>query len=136
MLPTPKQSGQLYSFCMWHCNTQGLPFCNIATTERELLPHIFTLIPQTQDSYFLWHFLFAFYREPRLTQGGPPYAVRTFLTECIGTIAQVCSTVNLRKDFLLLPVVLRGIVSWSLPALDTGSQHLYCITLSNSSLMM
>jgi len=41
MLPTRSISGPLTS--MWHCSAQGLPFCNIAIAERELLPHIFTL---------------------------------------------------------------------------------------------
>jgi hypothetical protein len=80
----------------WHCSAQGLPSCCIAAAERELLPHIFTLIPQWRDSYFLWHFLFLINQEPRLTRGGLPYAVRTFLPENkSGTIARVCSSVKL-----------------------------------------
>jgi len=62
MLPTPKQSGQLYRFYMWHCSAQGLPFCCITIAERELLPHIFTIsltsFEEVRGCYFLWHFLF------------------------------------------------------------------------------
>src|SRR6185437_1964796 len=29
---------------MWHCSTQGLPIIAIACDNRELLPHVFTLI--------------------------------------------------------------------------------------------
>ena len=46
---------------------------------RELLPHIFTLIPIARDSYFLWHFLYSDCSKRRLFTGGLPYAVRTFL---------------------------------------------------------
>ena len=58
----------------------------VTTAERELLPHIFTisfssLLKGSRGCYFLWHFLF--FRlpaeKPRLTRGGLPYAVRTFL---------------------------------------------------------
>ena len=63
----------------WHYSTQGLPENIVTNTFRELLPHIFTLIPINQDSYFLWHFLPDKNRDRRLT-GVLPYAVRTFLS--------------------------------------------------------
>ncbi len=41
----------------WHCSTQGLPLITITCNYRELLPHVFTLIRQTADGNFLWHYL-------------------------------------------------------------------------------
>ena len=42
---------------MWHFSMQGLPSCQVTLTGRELLPHVFTLVPTSRGSYFLWHCL-------------------------------------------------------------------------------
>ena len=64
----------------WHYSTQGLPAKCITAKSRELLPHVFTLIPpQQKDGNFLWHFLPALRRNRPLT-GVLLFAVRTFLT--------------------------------------------------------
>ena len=52
LLPTLQRIPQKAEFkqaafkrwCTWHCSTQGLPIYSITATNRELLPHIFTLI--------------------------------------------------------------------------------------------
>lgn len=43
----------------WHYSTQGLPDLCITAKTRELLPHVFTLIPTLcSDGNFLWPCLF------------------------------------------------------------------------------
>ncbi len=70
----------------WHYSTQGLPFHFVTKTERELLPHIFTLTPSRlrRDGAVIFCGTFSspsrLRREgSRLFTGGLPYAVRTFL---------------------------------------------------------
>ena len=62
----------------WHFSMQGLPECIIAYTNCELLPHIFTFVRLSEDSYFLWHFLFPV-TGTRLFTGALLCTVRTFL---------------------------------------------------------
>ena len=63
----------------WHYSTQGLPTIVITYNHRELLPHVFTLIPTVcGDGYFLWHYLPGINRD-RLLTGVSPFAGRTFL---------------------------------------------------------
>lgn len=69
---------------MWHCSAQGLPFRRIAAAERKLLPYIFTLIPHMAGQLFSAALsLPGLSRAPCLTQGGLPFAVRTFLPDKI-----------------------------------------------------
>ena len=65
---------------MWHFSTQGLPIVTITGINRELLPHVFTLVPT-----ILWGRLFSVALSvsgqagTRLFAGAMLYAVRTFL---------------------------------------------------------
>jgi hypothetical protein len=52
----------------WHFSMQGLPAPAITCRRRGLLPHIFTLIRQLTDSYFLWHSLLACARHPAVSR--------------------------------------------------------------------
>lgn len=73
-----------------HFITQGLPFHSVATTERTLLPYIFTLT--CYGGYFLWRYLYPGCPEPHPLGGALLCAVRTFLRSCTGTAAaRVCS---------------------------------------------
>ena len=71
---------------------------SVATTERKLLPYIFTF----SHNFLLkaWVVIFCgtisprVFRGPCLTQGGLPFAVRTFLT-IAGAIARICSNAKL-----------------------------------------
>jgi len=37
---------------MWHFSMQGLPSCQVTLTGRELLPHVFTLVPPKAGQLF------------------------------------------------------------------------------------
>ncbi len=63
----------------WHYSTQGLPDSCITAKTRELLPHVFTLIPINRDGNFLWPCLFPDKPGSRLLTGVLLCAVRTFL---------------------------------------------------------
>ena len=65
----------------WHYSTQGLPYKTITCPIRELLPHVFTFSP-CEVVIFCGTFS-ALLRERRLFTGGLPYAVRTFLGNCL-----------------------------------------------------
>jgi hypothetical protein len=72
-------------WCTWHYSTQGLPIICIAANNRELLPHIFTLIFFTKRQLFsvaLAVLLSGKKKSPQQTRrltGVLPFAVRTFL---------------------------------------------------------
>jgi hypothetical protein len=53
---------------MWHYSMQGLPAIIVANNCRELLPHVFTFIPLSQESNFLWHFLLAPKHHPAVSR--------------------------------------------------------------------
>ena len=63
----------------WHFSIQGLPHNTVTSTARELLPHIFTLIRQSQTVIFCGTFYPP--KEIRPLTGVLPCAVRTFLTQ-------------------------------------------------------
>ena len=65
----------------WHYSTQGLPFQAVTNLNRERLPHVFTFSP-CEVVIFCGTFS-ALLRERRLFTGGLPYAVRTFLGNCL-----------------------------------------------------
>lgn len=50
----PKDTGRAAPVLqlIWPCSPQGLPFCRVAPSERELLPHIFTLTPNPSGRSF------------------------------------------------------------------------------------
>ncbi len=37
---------------------------DVAISDRELLPHVFTFTPQKRGSYFLWHYLYSGFYKP------------------------------------------------------------------------
>ena len=65
----------------WHYSTQGLPYKTITCLIRELLPHVFTFSP-CEVVIFCGTFS-VLLRGRRLLTGGLPYAVRTFLGNCL-----------------------------------------------------
>ena len=65
----------------WHYSTQGLPYKTITCLIRELLPHVFTF-SSCEVVIFCGTFS-APLRGRRLFTGGLPYAVRTFLGNCL-----------------------------------------------------
>jgi len=85
------QTSRFLRWFTWHYSTQGLPINCIAATNRELLPHVFTLIPNVvRDGNFLWHYLYPSFwptstssvlqkLRSRPLAGVLPFAVRTFL---------------------------------------------------------
>src|SRR6185436_8651708 len=76
---TNHRTGRSRRWCTWHYSTQGLPTTPVTRNDRELLPHVFTLILFYQDGYFLWHYLLLAFTSSRLLTGVLPFAVRTFL---------------------------------------------------------
>jgi len=65
----------------WHYSTQGLPYKTITCLMRELLPHVFTF-SSCEVVIFCGTFSIPLLR-CRLLTGGLPYAVRTFLGNCL-----------------------------------------------------
>ncbi len=65
----------------WHYSTQGLPNKTITCLIRELLPHVFTL-STCEVVIFCGTFSIPLLG-CRLLTGGLPYAVRTFLGNCL-----------------------------------------------------
>jgi len=53
---------------IWPFNAWGLPPQDVAILQRELLPHVFTLVDcwlnQPFDGSFLWHYLLSLYAIP------------------------------------------------------------------------
>jgi hypothetical protein len=85
----------------WHYSMQGLPIPDIAIRDRRLLPHVFTLIPQKRDSYFLWHCLFPPGGGTRLFTGALLCTVRTFLSHAaIRSIARLVVSTNVSHYLL------------------------------------
>lgn len=70
----------------WHFSTKGLPLTPITKRYRELLPHIFTLIPTAshKDGYFLWHsFLFCTLRQACLSADRLSVTKQPVVNRCI-----------------------------------------------------
>ena len=65
----------------WHYSTQGLPYKTITCFVRELLPHVFTF--SSCEVVIFCGTISALLRGRRLFTGGLPYAVRTFLGNCL-----------------------------------------------------
>jgi len=65
----------------WHYSTQGLPYKTITCLIREPLPHVFTF-SSCEVVIFCGTFSIPLLR-CRLLTGGLPYAVRTFLGNCL-----------------------------------------------------
>ena len=65
----------------WHYSTQGLPYKTITCLIRALLPHVFTF-SSCEVVIFCGTFSIPLLR-CRLLTGGLPYAVRTFLGNCL-----------------------------------------------------
>lgn len=98
LLPTLQlRRAALKRWYTWHYSTQGLPKNIVTNTSRELLPHVFTLIPiiNYRDGNFLRHFLFAeivfTIQTTRPLTGVLLYAVRTFLSDFNRNDNPVCS---------------------------------------------
>lgn len=83
----------------WHCSAQGLPFRVLLL--RNVSSYLtFSPFPNYFHFESNWVVIFCgtfsprVFRGPCLTQGGLPYAVRTFLT-IAGAIARICSGTKL-----------------------------------------
>ena len=109
---------------MWHFSMQGLPANDVTIKSCELLPHFFTLTPNSSPQsgeenggYFLWHYLLLqhtfqhWLKYPRLSRGALLCTVRTFLPNGnAGAIAQFAANgkftlkmrINTQKIFRLL----------------------------------
>ena len=70
----------LWHWCTWHYSTQGLPTNTVTRNNRELLPHVFTLI-QLMKARRLFSVALSVpvYHGSRQLTGVLPFAVRTFL---------------------------------------------------------
>jgi len=65
---------------IWSCSGWGLPDRPVTRSVGELLPHHFTLTPQTRGGMFLWHFPWG---HPHwVLPSTLPSGVRTFLRRC------------------------------------------------------
>jgi hypothetical protein len=86
---------------------QGLPAINVTIYSRELLPHVFTLIPQNAGQLFSVALSVLTWGETRLFIGALLCAVRTFLPPLARrTIARLVASAKISRifdfDFLIL----------------------------------